>query len=100
MRFIDMYGKEYPIYAIIDNNNEKWGQRLEGIEIISPDVLKDISEDDYKIIICIKKYSSVEKQLNEMGFRNYSIFDSGRSYTKHQEMFISQDNKKKKSAQD
>lgn len=96
MRFIDMYGKEYPIYAIIDNNNEKWGQRLEGIEIISPDVLKDISEDDYKIIICIKKYSSVEKQLNEMGFRNYSIFDSGRSYTKHQEMFISQDNKKKK----
>ena len=83
-RFIAMYRKEYPIYIVIDNNNEKWGRTIDGIEIKSPEILKNISENEYRIIVCIKKFHSVVKQLDSLGFRNYRIFDAGRSYPKQQ----------------
>lgn len=81
-RFIAMYGKSYEIACILDNNEDRLGQRLDGYEIKSPEYLKELSKEDYKVLICIKSYVSVAKQLESMGITDYGIFDTSRSYAK------------------
>ena len=81
-RFIAMYGKSYEIACILDNNEDRWGQRLDGYEIKSPEYLNELSKEDYKVLICIKSYVSVAKQLESMGITDYGIFDTSRSYAK------------------
>ncbi len=79
-RFLELYGQDYPVYAVIDNNKARWGQTIDGITIQSPELLKTLQSGEYKILICIKNYLSVMKQLKEMGIKEYSIYDSGKAY--------------------
>lgn len=79
-KFMALYGQDYPVHAILDNNAEKWGQELEGKMIMSPEVLKELQAGEYKVIICIKNYIPVMKQLKEMGVREFSIYDTNMDY--------------------
>ena len=83
-RFAMIYGKEYPIYAVIDNNENAWGKKFgeEFPELVvqSPNVLEELNPDEYKVLICIKNYSSVAKQLDFIGVESYSVYDVGKSY--------------------
>lgn len=79
-RFIRMYGKDYPVYAVVDNNEKLWGEEIDGITIRMPDILKKFASGECKVIICIKNYLSVMKQLKDMGIYDFSIFDSGKTY--------------------
>lgn len=81
-KFIKLYGEDYTVKAIVDNSPEKWGQFFEGIEVKSPSILTELHSGEYKLIICIKNYTSVMKQVNSMGITGYSIYDAGRSYPK------------------
>ena len=83
-KFIEMYATDYPVYAIIDNNPSRWGQELSGIEIVSPNILCQASPGTYKVLICIKDYVSVMRQLDKMGVSSYSVFDPARSYQRKQ----------------
>lgn len=75
-RFLSRFGKEYEIAGILDNSEDKWGDKLEDIVIMSPRVLEALDPDSYKVIICIKNYTAVMKQLQTMGVKDYAIFDS------------------------
>lgn len=81
-KFIALYKKDYKIYAIVDNQKEKWGQEIDGIKIFSPDILQNVQSGEYKVIVCIKDYLSVIKQLEEMGIHDYSIYDWNKSYNR------------------
>ncbi len=90
-RFLALYADDYPVFAVIDNNRDKWGSKLypsgseagsnkEGITISSPEILNDLKHGEYKILICIKNYLSVMNQLDGEGISEYSIFDPSKAY--------------------
>lgn len=89
-KFLAIYRRDYPVYAIVDNKKENWGTKLGGIEIQPPEILKNLNPGEYKVLICIKNYVSVMKQLDQMGVTGYSIYDAGKSYPQRQKPLILQ----------
>lgn len=83
-KFLVTYQKEYPVYAIIDNNEKRWGEEMNGISIQSPDILKGMDPEQYKVIICIKSYAAVVKQLECLGVKHYGIYDVNAKYQRKQ----------------
>lgn len=79
-KFLTLYQDDYPVYAVIDNNPQRWGQEIQGVRIEPPDILGKFQSGEYKVIICIKNYLSVTRQLNRMGVRDYSIYDYSKDY--------------------
>lgn len=78
--FMEIYGDDYKVSAIIDNNRDKWGLRLKGVCIYSPDYLKKLKPGTYKVIVCIKNYPTVLKQLDDMNVTDYGVFNPAAGY--------------------
>ncbi len=91
-KFLALYKTDYLVYGIIDNNEENWGEKLEGIVIQSPDLLRHMQTGEYKVLICIKDYVSVMKQLDEMGVTEYSIFDWNKDYPRKRKPIVQNPN--------
>ncbi len=67
--FMKCYGEEFPPFFTCDNNSARWGEQFEGLEIKSPEALKEL-EPDCAIFICNIYYKEIEQQLREMGITN------------------------------
>lgn len=79
-RFLDWYGPVLDIKGILDNDETRWGKCLRGIEIFSPEILKDKTANSYKVIICIKDHIPVIHQLDGMNVEDYSVYDGRTVY--------------------
>ena len=79
-KFLSEFGSDYEIAGILDNNCDKWGTELSGIRISGPDCLKALPSESYKVIICIKNYVPVIKQLKALGTSNYGVYDWNLAY--------------------
>lgn len=64
--------REFHILFWVDNNENKWGDEIEGIEIKSP---KEILQQDCDIVITSIKYASeIAEQLQRMGVVSEKIY--------------------------
>jgi len=63
------YGEKYPPKFTCDNNPKLWGSSFCGLEVKSPEELKNIASD-WGIFICNLYYREIEKQLRDMGIKN------------------------------
>ena len=74
--YLEKYGRIYAPFFLVDNNREKWGSKKCGIEIKAPDSLNRLMYGTYRVIIVIKDYEPVVRQLEAMGIRedSYRIF--------------------------
>lgn len=73
-KFMELFGDEYEIEMLLDNNAERWGDCVEGIRVAAPKELEGMDAEKYKVIICIKNYVPILKQLKEMGVKHYGIY--------------------------
>ena len=83
-RLLEMYGKDYPVVAILDNNKKRWGTDVMGVPVLSSQELSRFNSQKYKIIVCIKNYLSVVRQLEHNEIRDYGIFDPNLSYLRRE----------------
>ena len=88
-RFLELYGPDYEVYAVIDNKQEKWGTKLGEVEISSPSMLKDLESDSYCVLICIKNFASLVPQLESLGVKDYRIYDAGHNYPRKRKPIVS-----------
>ena len=72
--FMKCYGEKYPPLFTCDNNQAKWGSRFCGLEVKSPQVLKELP-DGCGVFICNIYYREIEQQLREMGVDRIEFFN-------------------------
>lgn len=70
---LDKLKDKYKVVAFTDNDSNKWGNKIQGIEIINP---KELINKDNMIIIASQYYKEIIKQLQEMKLYNFKRYDS------------------------
>lgn len=88
---LQKYCEGVTVKAICDNDDTKWGEYIDGIQVIDP---RQLLEDDYdKIFICIRRgerFRAVETQLIKMGILKEKIIVMQRS-AEYQDAFLELD---------
>lgn len=73
--YMKNYGEKYPPLFTCDNNSKLWGTEFCGLEVKSPETLKELPED-CGIFICNIYYREIEEQLRALGVeRNIEYFN-------------------------
>ncbi|MDE7016224.1 MAG: sugar phosphate isomerase/epimerase [Lachnospiraceae bacterium] len=67
--YMKCYGDQYPPLFTCDNNKALWGTSFCGLEVKSPEALKEISPD-CAVFLCNIYYREIEQQLRDMGIKN------------------------------
>lgn len=83
-KFLSQFGNDYEIAGILDNNRDKWGTEMSGLPVMTPEILLKLPEGSYKVIICIKNFVPVVRQLRELGVKEFGIFDDNLTYPRKQ----------------
>lgn len=80
-KFLEQFGSDYEVAGILDNNPDKWGTSLSGIPIFSPEHLRTLPKDSFKVMICIKNCVPIMQQLKEeLEVTNFSVYDWHQEY--------------------
>ena len=72
--YMKKFGRKYKPDFIVDNDKNKWGRNRQGVEIKSPEAILSVPAGRRKVIVCSAHYPEIEKQLQEMGITEYSVY--------------------------
>lgn len=79
-KFFGFYGYEYHFEAVLDNNPQKWGKEYFGVPIRTPEILRGMNSDNYRVIIVTRDPAEVWDQVIELGARDIAVYDWERIY--------------------
>lgn len=79
-KFMALYGESCRVESVIDNNASAWGGKVGGVSIEPPETLRGREPGSFRVLICIKNYLSVLRQLKELGVEDYRIYDGNLAY--------------------
>lgn len=65
--YMEEWGSRYKPAFFADNNKDNWGEIRMGVEVKSPDEIKNIPEQDRLVLICNLFYDAIGEQLDGMG---------------------------------
>ncbi len=83
-RFREKYEHAYPAAGYLDNDRSRWGTMTDGLMVHSPDMLKGMNPAEYKVMVCIRDYAPVVRQLRKAGIPNFSVYDPNMAYREDQ----------------
>ena len=72
--YMKKYGEKYRPTFLVDNDDNKWGRSRMGIGIKEPKAILEVPEKKRHLIICSYYYKEIQKQLEEMGIRDYHVY--------------------------
>ena len=79
-RFLSLFKDILPVKMLLDNDVKKQGTEIEGITIYAPEVLAGLDPNSYKLIVCIRQYVGVLKQIAPYNVQNIGFFDPDCDY--------------------
>lgn len=68
--YMGKYGLKYPPKFVVDNDEAKWGHKIAGVKVCSPDVLRSKN----CVLICSQAFKEISEQLDELGVEIYRIY--------------------------
>lgn len=72
--FREKYGEIYPASGYLDNDKSRQGTVVDGLPVLAPEALREMNPAEYKVMICIRDYMPVVRQLHRAGIPNYSVY--------------------------
>lgn len=72
--YMEKWGKKYPPEFLADNDKNRWGRKRLGIPVRPPEEILKIPEEKRRLIICSFYYKEIQKQLEQMGIRDYRVY--------------------------
>lgn len=95
-QFREKYDAVYPVSGYLDNDESRWGMEVDGLPVLAPRALLKMNPAEYKVIICIRNYLPVVKQLHRAGIPNYSVYDPRASYPDDRQTAVETDQSEQK----
>lgn len=72
--YMEKWGKKNPPDFLVDNDKNRWGRKRLGIPVKAPEEILKIPSQKRRLIICSFYYKEIQKQLEEMGIRDYRVY--------------------------
>ena len=72
--WLERFGLREQVVCTFDNDPNKWGKKVFGVEVRKPADLPELLDEDSRIIIVSLWHQEIGKQLEQMGIDDYFVY--------------------------